>query len=117
MVELRRGTAVLPADAGGKQGNCEAQPSQQASKGAVQFITEAATTQVDDLVEKTLLVTQDFASQKDVEVLKGDGVKVGQVKEAQGIGGGRSSSGEGDAGEVGGGVHPVIGCSVAFSRL
>ena len=108
MIELGRSAAVLAADAGGKQGNPESQGPQQASKGAVQFITEAATPEDDDLVEETLFVTLDFASQGDVEVLEGDGLKVGEVKKAQGIGGWRSRSGEGDASEVGGGVHPEL---------
>ncbi len=72
-----------------------------AANSAVQFVAESATVLLDDLADEGVLVDDNFASEGDIEILKGNSQQVSVMDGAKCVGGGRSETGVTDAGEIG----------------
>ncbi len=117
MIELGGGAAVRARDPCRKQPDTESQLAQQTRKSAVQLVTEAAAAQFDDLVKEAFLITQNFATERDVEIFEGNGIQVSDVKASKRFRSRMGISGEADAGEVGGRIHPNYWMLSRFSRL
>lgn len=66
--------------------------SQQRCERAVQFVAESATPLLDDLVDEGVLVDDNFASEGDIEILKGNSHQVSMMDGAKCVGSGRSGT-------------------------
>src|SRR2546426_5126509 len=83
----------------------KAQRREQRAEGAVQFVAEAPTVPVDDLLHEALRIEDDLAPQADVEILERNGQHVLAVKHTQRVGGWRKGAAVANAVEIGTNIH------------
>ena len=92
MVELWAFSALVSGHSGRQQRDPKPERPQQRSERAVQFVAESATPLLDDLVDEGVLVDDNFASEGDIEILKGNSHQVSMMDGAKCVGRGRSGT-------------------------
>ena len=85
MVEFRTIAPVFTRDTRRQQGDFEAEFSQQRGERSIQLIAESATALLNDFVKNRFLVTNDFSTQRDIQIFERDGQHVGAMEQLQGL--------------------------------
>src|SRR5580700_237047 len=83
MIELRTIAAIFAGYASREQSNLKPDCTQQGCKRPIQFVAEAATASLHDLVDEGIFVAQDLSTRSDIEVLKGNAEQVSSMQVAQ----------------------------------
>lgn len=101
MIELGTIAVIFTWHAGREQTNLKPDCTQQGCKSSIEFVAEAATTPLHDLVDEGILLAHDLSARSDIEVLKGDTEQVSSMQIAQHCKRGRKRSGVRDSVEIG----------------